>query len=159
MAIESVHTWECPPMTGLQISIQAGVVNPEFEEPGEGSSSFMLRKGRRASLMATLGSLHREAQALTPARLQEPCLLPSLRRIHACTERLSTSRNDLQQSASPISPLVSGVLIFNPCRMEKASKPVLPLAALPHGHQVICKRCCCFLIRSGPYQKALVMNT
>ena len=39
------HTWERPPVTGLQMSAQAVVTNPELEEPGEGVAPCLGRVG------------------------------------------------------------------------------------------------------------------
>lgn len=164
---KSLHTWECLPVTGLQISAPAVVTNPELEELGGGGSST-LGKGRRASPMGNTCCLHRETQAFSPARVQGPCLLPNHdpRRFHTHTQRLSTSRSDWQQSVSPISPLVFGGLM--PAGWGRLQSQT-PLAALPHGRQALCKRwgaavfsteliAAVFCVDPNPYQKALVVT-
>jgi len=85
------------------------------------------------------------------------------RGVHTCTKAQH------QQSASPTSPFIFGDLVFNPCRMGTASKPSIPPAGLPPGHQTLCKRwsvavfsreliATVFCKDPSPYQKALVVT-
>lgn len=145
---KSLYTWECLPVTGLQISAPAVVTNPELEELGGGGAAPHL--GRVGGLhpweppAACTGRPKLSPQQGCKSHVCFPTMIPG-----GFTHTHTKAQHQQEWLTAVSEPHQSlGVWGFNACRLGKASKPdptCCPATWPPGPLQEVR---CCFLIRT-----------